>query len=174
MNRKIQDAIRNSYKNLHAQLDNFIPRRAQNYLVAEIAKTLSGEYHKSHRTIVAEAGTGIGKSLAYLMAAIPVAKFNNRKVVISTATVALQEQLINKDLPLYRRLVDFEFSFILAKGRQRYCCAEKLAIAAGAEDSQLAMFETKPNKSDIDLLQRMYKALSDNKWDGDRDSWPKL
>ncbi|GAM56230.1 ATP-dependent helicase dinG [Vibrio ishigakensis] len=173
MNRKIQDAIRNSYKNLHAQLDNFIPRRAQNYLVAEIAKTLSGEYHKSRRTIVAEAGTGIGKSLAYLMAAIPVAKFNNRKVVISTATVALQEQLINKDLPLYRRLVDFEFSFILAKGRQRYCCAEKLAIAAGAEDSQLAMFETKPNKSDIDLLQRMYKALSDNKWDGDRDSWPK-
>ncbi|MEZ9876071.1 ATP-dependent DNA helicase DinG [Vibrio breoganii] len=173
MNRKIQEAIRHSYKNLHDQLDNFIPRRAQNYLVAEITKTLCGDYHKSNRLIVAEAGTGIGKSLAYLMAAIPVAKFSSRKVVISTATVALQEQLINKDLPLYRRLVDFEFSFILAKGRQRYCCAEKLAAASGADETQIAMFETKPNKSDIDLLERMYKALSENKWDGDRDSWPK-
>ncbi len=90
-----------------------VPRRAQNYLVAEIAKTLCGQYHKSNRMIVAEAGTGIGKSLAYLMAAIPVAVLN-RKIVISTATVALQEQLVNKDLPLYRRLTDREFSFILA------------------------------------------------------------
>ncbi|MFA0544026.1 hypothetical protein, partial [Vibrio sp. 10N.222.52.B7] len=60
----------------------------------------------SNRMIVAEAGTGIGKSLAYLMATIPVAVLNNRKIVISTATVALQEQLVNKDLPLYRRLTD--------------------------------------------------------------------
>lgn len=50
--------------------------------------------------LVAEAGTGIGKSLSYLMAVIPVAVVNKRKVVISTATVALQEQLLNKDLPL--------------------------------------------------------------------------
>lgn len=110
---KIQNSIRTSYQNLQEQLDNFVPRRAQNYLVAEIAKTLCGQYHKSNRMIVAEAGTGIGKSLAYLMAAIPVAVLNNRKIVISTATVALQEQLVNKDLPLYRRLTDREFSFIL-------------------------------------------------------------
>ncbi|MGR5541103.1 ATP-dependent DNA helicase DinG, partial [Vibrio campbellii] len=97
----IQKSIRTSYQNLQAQLDNFVPRRSQNYLVAEIAKSLCGEYHKSTRMIVAEAGTGIGKSLSYLMASIPVAVLNNRKVVISTATVALQEQLIDKDLPLY-------------------------------------------------------------------------
>ncbi|GAL20305.1 ATP-dependent helicase DinG/Rad3 [Vibrio maritimus] len=80
--------------------------------------------------IVAEAGTGIGKSLSYLMATIPVAVQNNRKIVISTATVALQEQLLNKDLPLFRRITDQNFSFIIAKGRQRYCCAEKLAVPA--------------------------------------------
>ncbi|MEI8596921.1 hypothetical protein P4S64_02160 [Vibrio sp. M60_M31a] len=44
-------------------MTNFVPRRAQNYLVAEIAKTLCGQYHKSNRMLVAEAGTGIGKSL---------------------------------------------------------------------------------------------------------------
>ncbi|NRF62423.1 ATP-dependent DNA helicase DinG [Vibrio coralliilyticus] len=170
---KIQQSIRTSYQNLQSQLDNFVPRRAQNYLVAEIAKSLCGEYHKSTRMIVAEAGTGIGKSLSYLMAAIPVALFNNRKVVISTATVALQEQLINKDLPLYRRLIDREFSFILAKGRQRYCCAEKLAAACGADGGQMAMFDSKPKRKDIEQLELMYKKLAQNKWDGDRDSWPK-
>lgn len=170
---KIQQSIRTSYQNLQSQLDNFVPRRAQNYLVAEIAKSLCGEYHKSTRMIVAEAGTGIGKSLSYLMAVIPVALFNNRKVVISTATVALQEQLINKDLPLYRRLIDREFSFILAKGRQRYCCAEKLAAACGADGGQMAMFDSKPKRKDIEQLELMYKKLAQNKWDGDRDSWPK-
>ncbi len=135
---KIQQSIRQSYQNLQNQLENFVPRRAQNYLVSEIAKTLCGQYHKSTRMIVAEAGTGIGKSLSYLMAAIPVAVQNNRKVVISTATVALQEQLLDKDLPLFRRITDQNFSFIIAKGRQRYCCAEKLAVACGADGGQLA------------------------------------
>jgi ATP-dependent DNA helicase DinG len=170
---KIQKSIRTSYQNLQDQLDNFVPRRAQNYLVAEIAKTLCGQYHKSNRMIVAEAGTGIGKSLAYLMATIPVAVLNNRKIVISTATVALQEQLVNKDLPLYRRLTDREFSFILAKGRQRYCCAEKLAAACGVDGGQMAMFESKPKQKDIEQLQTMYRSLTQGKWDGDRDSWPK-
>ena len=170
---KIQKSIRTSYQNLQKQLDNFVPRRAQNYLVAEIAKTLCGQYHKSNRMIVAEAGTGIGKSLAYLMATIPVAVLNNRKIVISTATVALQEQLVNKDLPLYRRLTDREFSFILAKGRQRYCCTEKLAAACGVDGGQMAMFESKPKKKDIEQLQTMYRSLAQGKWDGDRDSWPK-
>ncbi|NMS01949.1 ATP-dependent DNA helicase DinG, partial [Vibrio parahaemolyticus] len=127
----------------------------------------------SNRIIVAEAGTGIGKSLSYLMATIPVAVMNNRKVVISTATVALQEQLINKDLPLFRRISDQNFSFILAKGRQRYCCAEKLAAACGSDGSQLAMFESKPKKKDIELLETMFRSLAEGKWDGDRDSWPK-
>ncbi len=173
LNKKVQKSIQSSYQNLQHQLDNFVPRRAQNYLVAEIAKTLAGEYHKSNRVIIAEAGTGIGKSLAYLMAVIPSAVINNKKVVISTATVALQEQLLHKDLPLYRRISDLNFSFILAKGRGRYCCAAKLAAACGADNGQLAMFESKPKKREVEMLQTMYNSLSQGKWDGDRDSWPK-
>jgi ATP-dependent DNA helicase DinG len=169
---KIQQSIRNSYQNLQNQLDNFVPRRAQNYLVAEIAKTLCGSYHKSTRMLVAEAGTGIGKSLSYLMGVIPVAVSNNRKIVISTATVALQEQLVHKDLPLFRRITDQKFSFILAKGRQRYCCTEKLAAASGTDGGQMAMFESKPAEKDIEQLQLLYTELSQGNWDGDRDSWP--
>ncbi len=172
LNSTIQQSIRSSYNNLQHHLEHFIPRRAQNYLVAEIARTLAGHYHKSNRMIVAEAGTGIGKSLAYLMSAIPFASFHHKKVVISTATVALQEQLVNKDLPLFRRISDVPFSFTLAKGRNRYCCAEKLSISSGSSDQQIAIFETKPSNKDIDTLKQMYLNLSTNKWDGERDSWP--
>ncbi|HGS4481124.1 TPA: ATP-dependent DNA helicase DinG [Vibrio cholerae] len=172
LTKNIQDSIRNSYQNLQNQLENFIPRRAQNFLVAEMAKTLCGTYHKSTRMLVAEAGTGIGKSLSYLMAVIPVAVVNKRKVVISTATVALQEQLLNKDLPLYRRISDQNFSFILAKGRKRYCCSERLAAAYGIDDGQIALFESKPKPYETELLAELHTALSQGKWDGDRDGWP--
>ncbi|CZF77428.1 ATP-dependent DNA helicase DinG [Grimontia marina] len=166
--------IRSSYENLKAQLQNFIPRKAQNYLVAEIAKTLAGDYNPKRRILVAEAGTGIGKSMAYLMGSICYALNNNRKVVVSTATVALQEQLIEKDLPLFRCVVPREFSFVLAKGRQRYCCGEKLAAAASAEGhGQQALFTEKPKKADIDMFNTMYSAYSLGKWNGDRDAWPK-
>ena len=169
----IKSDIKQCYTNLSHQLDNFIPRRAQNYLVAEIAKTLAGEYHKKNRVLIAEAGTGIGKSLAYLIGGIPFALFNNKKLLISTATVALQEQLITKDLPLFNQIFPREFSFILAKGRQRYCCNHKLEASCSTDSElQLGMWEEKPKKSDLDLLKRMLKATEQNKWDGDRDSWP--
>lgn len=173
LHNQIKQDIKKSYENLQQELNGFIPRRAQNYLVAEITKSLAGEYSDTHRMLVAEAGTGIGKSLAYLISTIPYALFNDRKVVISTATVALQEQLIHKDLPLYRRIAAKPFSFILAKGRQRYCCAHRLSSCCENHDeSQIALFEKKPKKGDLDLLKRMYKAYSEQKWDGDIDSWP--
>lgn len=171
---KTQKEIKQCYQNVKDQLDNFIPRRGQNFLVAEIAKTISGEYDKERRIIVAEAGTGIGKSLAYLIGAIPFAKANNKKIVISTATVALQEQLLNKDLPLFYRAYQKPLKFMLAKGRQRYCCAERLHDACSDAPVQMAMFHEKPHKSDKALLERLYKALANGKWDGDRDNWPKM
>lgn len=173
LSKQVKKNIKQSYDNLQHQLTGFISRRAQNYLVAEIAKTLASEYSETHPIIVAEAGTGIGKSLAYLLSVIPFALFNNRKIVISTATVALQEQLVHKDLPLYRRISPTPFTFILAKGRQRYCCGHKLAVMAkGGGDNQIALFEVKPKQKDIALIKRLYKAYNEKKWDGDSDSWP--
>ncbi|MGL4349645.1 MAG: ATP-dependent DNA helicase DinG, partial [Plesiomonas shigelloides] len=93
--------IRNVYRALSSAMPGFKPRQGQLQLIAEIAKTLAGEHAPKPRILVAEAATGIGKSLSYLVAAIPYAQANNKKLVISTATVALQEQLVNKDLPFY-------------------------------------------------------------------------
>jgi ATP-dependent DNA helicase DinG len=169
---QIQKSIRQSYQNLKNQLENFTPRREQNFLISEIAKTLCGTYHTSNRMLVAEAGTGIGKSISYLMGAIPIALLNNRRLVISTATVALQEQLIHKDLPLYRSVTDLEFQFRIAKGRQRYCCAEKLAGMCHPGSEQHALFGGATSQKQLEIYQQMYTKLCASQWDGDRDSWP--
>jgi len=167
----VKKQIRHGYEKLTEALPSFTKRKAQNYLVAEIAKVLSGEYDKSRKILVAEAGTGIGKSLAYILAALPVAQANNKKLVISTATITLQEQLINKDLPFFLRHSDYQFTFTLAKGRQRYCCEQKL-LATQETSGQTALFEEKPKHGDKALLTRLNKAYLDGKWQGDRDSWP--
>ena len=61
---RLKAAIRNTYRQIADGLPGFVPRKEQNFLVAEIAKTLTGEYDKQRRILVAEAGTGIGKSLS--------------------------------------------------------------------------------------------------------------
>jgi ATP-dependent DNA helicase DinG len=75
---------------------------------------------------VIQAGTGVGKSLAYTAPAVALALARNTRVMISTATVALQEQLVNKDLPALAAAMPQPFRFALAKGRGRYVCKLKL------------------------------------------------
>jgi len=170
---KIKEAIRTSYKTMGENLENFHPRKQQTFLIAEIAKTLAGEYDKTRKIITIEAGTGTGKSLAYSLGAIPLAVSRSKKVCISTATVALQEQLVDKDLPFLKKHSGLDFNFTLVKGRQRYVCRQKLALAVSNDDSPQAgfTFAQKPNAMDIKLLHHLHKALTDNKWQGDLDSW---
>ncbi|WP_448211545.1 ATP-dependent DNA helicase DinG [Colwellia sp. MEBiC06753] len=170
---KIKQTIRTSYKAIGENLPNFNPRKQQTFLIAEIAKTLAGEYEKSRKIIVVEAGTGTGKSLAYSLGAIPLALSRNKKVVISTATVALQEQLVNKDLPFLKDNAGLAFKYTLAKGRQRYVCHHKLAQAVSDDESPQAgfTFAEKPSDYEIKLLKQLNTALKNGKWQGDRDSW---
>ena len=70
---------------------------------------------RSHVCLV-EAGTGTGKTVAYIITAIILAKFFNKKLVISTATIALQEQLVERDLPNLQQTCGIDFSFSIAKG----------------------------------------------------------
>ena len=100
---KLKQLNRHSYKAIGENLSNFNPRKQQTFLIAEIAKTLAGEYSKDRKIITIEAGTGTGKSLAYSLGAIPLALACDKKVCISTATVALQEQLVDKDLPFLKK-----------------------------------------------------------------------
>jgi len=170
---KIKQVIRTSYKAIGENMTNFNPRKQQTFLIAEIAKTLAGEYNKDRKIIVIEAGTGTGKSLAYSLGSIPLAISRDKKVIISTATVALQEQLVDKDLPFLKKHSKLDFSFTLVKGRQRYVCRQKLSAAVtNGDDPQAGFtFAEKPNAVDVRTLAEMHKKLMDNSWQGDLDSW---
>ena len=89
-----------------------------------VQKALSAKRH-----LVAEAGTGVGKSLAYLVPAIEKAILGANRVVISTFTIALQEQLINKDIPCLNRCLPWSFKAVLAKGKSNYLCKRRLEFA---------------------------------------------
>ncbi len=78
-----------------------------------------------------EAPTGVGKSFAYLVPAIHFAKAKALPVVVSTETINLQEQLIDKDLPILAELLDVEFTAALAKGRGNYLCMRRLGMSSG-------------------------------------------
>ena len=74
------------------------------------------------RKIIIEAGTGTGKTLAYLIPSIKWAVTNKKKVIIATNTINLQEQLLLKDIPLAKSIIKDEFSYVLVKGRNNYVC----------------------------------------------------
>ena len=169
---KLKQVIRQSYKAIGENLSHFNPRKQQSLLIAEIAKTLAGQYNKERKIITIEAGTGTGKSLAYSLGAIPLAIARDKKVCISTATVALQEQLVDKDLPFLKKYAGLSFDFALVKGRQRYVCRQKLSQAVTTESPQAGFtFAEKPHANDIRTLNAMHKALTDGIWLGDIDSW---
>ncbi len=81
---------------------------------------------ESGNKLIVEAGTGVGKSLAYLVPAILFATQNHRKAIVCTHTINLQEQLIQKDLPLLQKAMDVDFSFTMLKGRSNYLCTRRL------------------------------------------------
>jgi len=173
---KLKQTIRQAYKAIGENLTHFNPRKQQTLLIAEIAKTLAGEYNKDRKIITIEAGTGTGKSLAYCLGAIPLALSRDKKICISTATVALQEQLVDKDLPFLKKYAGIDFDFTLVKGRQRYVCRQKLsqAVTTGSDNEPAQAgftFAEKPDAKDIRTLNKMHKALLDGSWLGDIDSW---
>jgi len=175
-----------SYYSQFLQNRNLKPRYGQKLMIAEIAKTLSAiELDEEGRRAsdqaplcVVEAGTGTGKTIAYLVAVLPIAKALDKQVVIATATVALQEQIMFKDIPELQANTDMDFSCLLAKGRGRYLCLSKLENLLKLNSSQEAMLDLygleleDPSQLDKQLYQDMQNALADKSWQGDRDDWP--
>ena len=99
----------------------------------EMAKLVEETLAKRGRLLV-EAGTGVGKSFAYLIPAIARAVEAKERVIISTNTISLQEQLIEKDLPLLRAASSHEFSAVLAKGRGNYVSLRRLRLASERQE----------------------------------------
>ena len=94
----------------------------------EMSQAVAGAFADGEHLIV-EAGAGVGKSFAYLVPAILQAADEKRRTLVSTYTIALQEQLIEKDLPLLEAALPVEFSACLGKGRNNYLCLRRLALA---------------------------------------------
>ena len=109
---------------LLAKAKNFEPRPQQQMMAGEIAAALEEERH-----LVVEAGTGVGKSLAYLVPSVLFALEQKKKAIISTHTINLQEQLLYKDIPILKKILPVEFEAALMKGRQNYLCPRRLKRA---------------------------------------------
>lgn len=103
---------------------DFSYRPQQQEMAVAVAETL-----EQTGVLSVEAGTGVGKSLAYLIPAVKFALENDRKAVISTHTINLQEQLVNKDLPIVKQLLGTEFDAVLLKGRGNFVCPARLRRA---------------------------------------------
>src|ERR1700759_4068653 len=84
--------------------------------------------------LLVEAGTGVGKSFAYLLPAIDYAVKHKKRVVVSTHTISLQEQLIEKDIPLLQAVYPDEFTAVLVKGRSNYLCQRRLQKTRSRQD----------------------------------------
>src|SRR5437868_504841 len=91
----------------------------------EMAQAVESAFAEGQHLLV-EAGTGVGKSFAYLLPAIDYAVRTKKRVVISTHTINLQEQLIEKDIPLLQSVYPDEFTAVLVKGRSNYLCRRRL------------------------------------------------
>lgn len=182
-----------AFERVVGETPGFRRRTGQHAMAACVAETLAradlGEHTAPTQAIaVIQAGTGVGKSAAYASTAIALALQRKTRVIISTATVALQEQLISKDLPALASSMEQPFAFALAKGRGRYVCKLKLERLAGAGSADDELFGDTSEDLDANLgpvksaarevteerrmrlFDSMATMLSKGQWDGDRDT----
>jgi Rad3-related DNA helicase/REP element-mobilizing transposase RayT len=105
-----------------------------------------------------EAGTGVGKSFAYLLPAIDWAVKNKKRVVISTHTISLQEQLMEKDIPLLQSVYPDEFVAVLVKGRNNYLCQRRLEQTRRRQDS---LFESDRQRESLWMIEEWAAETTD-------------
>ncbi|WP_099109192.1 ATP-dependent DNA helicase DinG [Xenorhabdus sp. KJ12.1] len=167
----IKNQISQWYKALSTHIDGFIPRAPQRQMIAEVAKTLADD---EGRHLVIEAPTGVGKTLSYLIPGIAVSRAEQKPLVVSTANVALQDQIYSKDLPLLRKIIP-DLKFTGAFGRARYVCPRNLEAICAAEGEQIDLMllvedqTAVANSEERELCRRLRNDYSTFGWDGLRD-----
>lgn len=187
---ELVDAAMAAFDATMQRAPGFRSRAGQRAMALEAAQafaaaTLGETADQPERDIrVLQAGTGVGKSAAYAVVGITIAKLRGVKLVLSSSSVALQEQLLTKDLPLLAAHMPEPFTFAIAKGRGRYACVLKLQeLAAG--DPQLLALDDGPDSGDalptppkdasgeqhqVHFYRRLAADLAAGTWAGDRDS----
>src|SRR5438046_5443330 len=131
---------------------NFEFRPQQQEMAAGVANALEEERH-----LVIEAGTGVGKSLAYLTPAVLWAIEKHKKAIASTTTINLQKQLLYKDIPILKKILPVEFEAALMKGRQNYLCPRRLERAL---QQQKELF-TGPEQNELKRLAEWARTTRD-------------
>ena len=185
-----KNAIRDHYQNIGKNLPGFRPRASQREMIAAVAnafsRTLTREEgdeppkREGESIAVIEGPTGVGKSLAYLLAGGIMAQTRGKRLIVSSATVALQEQLVDRDLPFLVEKSGLELTFALAKGRGRYLCPYKLyqLTQSNAQQNLLGfeapavLWDSKPKPEELKLLRDIADEFSARRFNGDRDTWP--
>ncbi|MGE8247753.1 MAG: ATP-dependent DNA helicase DinG [Stenotrophomonas bentonitica] len=174
LNDELKAGIRDAYAKLQANTPGFSTRRSQSQMIGVVSRALS----HSGGVGVVEAPTGVGKSLGYLTAGVPIALATKKKLVISTGTVALQSQLVERDIPNFLKATGIEATVALAKGRTRYLCTRNAAEAhgdgaqEGMFDDEQPLFDRPLAPIEMDLAQSLSKAFLEGRWNGDLDNAP--
>src|SRR5258705_1571405 len=131
---------------------NFEFRPQQQQMAIAVARALEDREH-----LAVEAGTGVGKSLAYLVPAILHAVARKKKAVICTHTINLQEQLTQKDLPMLEQVLPLKFKFTMLKGRGNYLCTRRLQKAF----QQSGNLFTSSEAEELQRIQEWAKTTTD-------------
>ncbi|HUY89787.1 MAG TPA: helicase C-terminal domain-containing protein [Pirellulales bacterium] len=153
-----------------ARLPHYERRPQQLQMAEAVARAIEAKRH-----LVVEAGTGVGKSFAYLVPAIlaaaqsqnagepqpdaaPADEPDRRRIIVSTHTISLQEQLLEKDLPLLNAVIPLEFTAVLVKGRGNYLSLRRLE---GAVKRASSLFRDDEEFAELRALQRWTKSTAD-------------
>lgn len=151
---------------ISGRLADFEVRPQQVKMADAVEKVLANGGH-----LVVEAGTGVGKSFAYLIPAIKQVNRNSGRILISTFTITLQEQLINKDIPFLAELCEGNFNAVLAKGRGNYLCLRRLEFVIRKQknlfdefSSELAAIKKWANRTKDGSVANMTFAPSNKLW----------
>ncbi len=148
-------------------------RPGQTRLMRQVYETFAGRASKS--VVLCEAGTGIGKTLAYLAVAIPFARVRGEQVIISTSSKVLQTQLLEKDIPAAARLLGYpQLRYTVMKGRANYICRarldrflesrcespELLSESAGFASSLICAFAQSAGHGEVDRIPTVLSQLN--------------
>ncbi len=162
------------------KLKNYEEREGQIELIGKITEALNEPCHA-----ILEGETGIGKSMAYLIPAIFYSNKNRCRVCVSTNTINLQYQLIEKDLPFLESILPFEFKYCLLKGRTNYICLRRIKEATVSDNADFLLDELEfpqfqklvawADKTEDGSLSDLTWVPSESLWDKvccDKDSCP--
>jgi ATP-dependent DNA helicase DinG len=146
-------------------------RPQQVEMAAAVQRSLTDGGH-----LLVEAGTGVGKSFAYLLPAIDFAVKHKKRVVISTHTISLQEQLIDKDIPLLQSVYPDEFVAVLVKGRGNYLCQRRLEKAC---ERMYSLFEYDRQRESLEQIAGWANKTTDGSLSDlpvlpERDVWDRV